>query len=127
MIVKVIALGFIGTFVGTLLRKYNKELMPFFEMIIIVTALLLIKDSMSFQEGGFATLLRLFPQGEKLFVCLFKGAAITVITKLTSEICRESGNTVMGEIVELGGRVMLVVLSLPFITEVAQTALSFIG
>lgn len=127
MIVKVIALGFIGTLVGMLLRKYNKELMPFFEMIIIVTALLLIKDSMSFREGGFATLLRLFPQGEKLFVCLFKGAAITVITKLTSEICRESGNTVMGEIVELGGRVMLVVLSLPFITEVAQTALSFIG
>ena len=64
MIVKVIALGFIGTLVGMLLRKYNKELMPFFEMIIIVTALLLIKDSMSFREGGFATLLRLFPQGE---------------------------------------------------------------
>ena len=127
MIIKVIALAFIGVFVGLFLKKYNKELIPFFEIAIVFSVLIMIKEAFSSYEGKIESLLRLYPQGESLFGCLFKGAALTVITKLVSEICKESGNAVMSELVELGGRIMLLILTLPFIIDVAETALSFIG
>lgn len=127
MIIKVIALAFIGVFVGLFLKKYNKELIPFFEIAIVFSVLIMIKEEFSSYEGKIESLLRLYPQGESLFGCLFKGAALTVITKLVSEICKESGNAVMSELVELGGRIMLLILTLPFIIDVAETALSFIG
>ena len=48
-----------------------------------------------------------------------------MLTRLASDLCKENGNTLMGDIVELGGRIMLTVLALPFIEKVTETALSF--
>ncbi len=126
MIIKIIALALIGSFVSVFLKKHNRELIPFFEVAVMTAGFFLIKDSLTLNNSAVDELFRLYPQGEEMFLCMFKASAVTVITKLTSETCRESGNGLMGEIVELGGRVMLVVLSMPFILQVAKTALSFI-
>lgn len=125
MLIKIIALGLTGTLLALLLKKYNKELVPFFELVILVSAVLLIWEFISEQGNALKDLFSLYSQGEELFNCLFKGAVITVLTKLASEVCKESGNGLMGDIIELGGRAMLIALSLPFITETANTALSF--
>lgn len=126
MLIKIIALGLMGTLLALLLKKYNKELLPFLELVLVASAVLLIWVFISEQGNALKELFSLYSQGEELFNCLFKGAVITVLTKLASEVCRESGNGLMGEIIELGGRVMLIALSLPFITETARTALSFV-
>ncbi len=126
MIIKITALGIIGAFLATLLKKYNKELVPFFEIAVVVCALFVLKDELEKGSSAIKDVFSLLGKGDEMFTCIFKGAVITVITKLASEVCRESGNSLMGEIVEIGGRVMLIVLSLPFITQVTQTALSFI-
>lgn len=126
MIIKVISLGLVGVFVCVLLKKYNKELIPFFEIAVTAAFLVLIGDSLTSYGGVYDSLLRLYPQGSEMFVCLVKAAVVTVITRLTSELCRESGNGLIGELVELGGRVMLAALSMPFILKVAETALSFV-
>ncbi len=126
MPIKIISLGLISLFVSVLLKKYNKELIPFFEVAVMCAFVLLLRDGLSSYSGIYDGLLRLYPQGKEMFVCLIKAAAVTVITRLTSEVCRESGNGLIGELVELGGRVMLAVLSMPFILRVAETALSFV-
>lgn len=126
MVIKVIAIGFIGTVLSVLLKKYNKELIPFFEIAAVILFLLIIKSSFTSQIDITDKLIKLYPRGSELFECLIKAAVVTVLTKLTSEVCRESGNSLMGELVELGGRAILVALSMPFIIQVANTALSFI-
>lgn len=126
MLVKIIALGLTGTFLAVILKKYNKELLPFLELVIAFMAVFLLKEFFSGQDNALKELFSLYSQGEEFFHCLFKGAVITVLTRLASEVCKESGNGLMGDIIELGGRVMLIALSLPFITETAKTALSFI-
>lgn len=126
MIIKIFALALIGCCVSVFLKKHNKELIPFFEIAVMTVGIFLIKDSLVSQRSVIDDLFKLYPQGEEMFYCLFKASAVTIITKLTSETCRESGNSLIGDIVELGGRVMLVVLSMPFIVQVAKTAMSFI-
>ena len=126
MVIKTISLGFVAVAVSLMLKKYNKELIPFFEIAVIAAFVFLIKDSLTAYSGAYESLQRIYQQGAELFECLIKAAAVTVITRLTSELCRESGNGLIGELVELGGRVMLTVLSLPFILKVAETALSFV-
>ena len=126
MLIKIIALGFVGTFLALILKKYNRETVPFLEIAVIFSSLLLITDYLSQQGGELKRILSSYSQADELFLCLIKGAAITVLTKLSSEVCRESGNGLMAQIIELGGRVMLVVLSLPFITKITEIALSFL-
>ncbi len=126
MLIKIIALGLIGSFLSLILKRHNKELLPFFELAVVISAAFLLKDFLSGQGSALRELFNAYSQGQELFNSLFKGAVITVLTKLASEVCRESGNSLMGDIIELGGRVMLIALSLPFITETAQVALSFV-
>lgn len=126
MLIKIIALGLTATLLAVILKKYNKELLPFLEITVVILVIALIRESLSSQQGTLKNIFNAYGSGDELFSCLFKGAAITVLTKLASQVCRESGNSLMGEVVELGGRVMLIVIAIPFISEVAQTALSFV-
>lgn len=126
MLIKIIALSLTATLLAVILKKYNKELLPFLEITVVILAVALIRESLSSQQGTLKNIFNAYSSGDELFSCLFKGAAITVLTKLASQVCRESGNSLMGEVVELGGRVMLIVIAIPFISEVAQTALSFV-
>lgn len=125
MLVKIISLALAGVFLGVILKKYSKELVVFLEIAILVAALFIISGEIKNYSDLLGELFSLY-EGRELFLCIFKGSAITVLCRLASEVCRESGNGLMGEIVEIGGRVMLVILALPFVAEAAEIALAFI-
>ena len=61
----------------------------------------------------------------KIIVCLLKGAVICIVTKLACDVSYESGNIIVGDIIELAGRIILLVISLPFIESVVKTAVAF--
>lgn len=61
-----------------------------------------------------------------LTVILFKGSIICIVTKLVCDLCKESGNNAVAQAIELTGRVMIIILSVPLIEAVIKTALSFI-
>lgn len=126
MFIKVIALGIIGTFLAVLLKKNCKELLPFFEVAIVVAAVCIIVDESAFDNSSIKKVFEIYSRSTDLFMCMFKGAAVTMLTKLASGVCRESGNGLMGDIVELGGRTMLIFLTMPYIEKVTETALAFL-
>lgn len=125
MLVKILALAVTGTLLTVILKKHCRELVPFFEFAVVIVALIIIADADIVRKNGLERIFSLYSQGSEIFTVLFKGAAVTVLTKLASDVCRESGNGLMGDIVELGGRIMLILLSVPFIEKVAEIALSF--
>lgn len=126
MFIKLLSLGVIGAFLGVVLKKYSRELVIFFELAVAVVAVFIVKDSLFVQLDDFGKIFSSFPMGSEIFSAVFKASAVTVLSKLGSEVCRESGNGFMGDIVELGGRVMLIILSFPFIEKVTEIALAFV-
>lgn len=125
MLIKVILLSVTGVFLTVILKKYCKELVPFFEIAVMLVAAYIIFDGVDIDNTGLSKIFSLYSESDELFSCIFKGAAVTVITKLGSDVCRESGNNLMSDIVEFGGRIMLITLSLPYIEKVTEIALSF--
>ncbi len=125
MLVKIISLAVIGTLITVILKKHCSELVPFFEVALLIGVLLVIADGQLINKGSFEKLFSLYARDNEVFTTIFKAAAITVLTRLASDLCKENGNTLMGDIVELGGRIMLTLLALPFIEKVTQAALSF--
>lgn len=124
MLIKIIALALVGAFLAVILKRYSKELLIFFEIVIMLSAVFIIVQELKAHSGAYNELFSLY-EGRELFSCILKGSAITVLCRLASEVCRESGNSLMGEIVEIGGRVMLVILALPFVARAAEIALTF--
>lgn len=126
MLTKLTVLGIIGALLTVILKKYSSELVIFFEIAVVAVAVFIIKDSVSDYIGEFGKMFSSFGSGSELFGAVFKAAAVTLLSRLGSEICRESGNGLMGDIVELGGRVMLIILALPFVEKVTEIALAFV-
>lgn len=58
---------------------------------------------------------------------LFKALGICFLCQFSSDICKDSGQSAIAAKVELAGKVMIVVLSLPMIQSVAQTATGLMG
>lgn len=126
MLIKIISLAVIGTFIIVILKKYCNELVPFFEVAVLIAVLLVVADGQLINKNSFEKLFSVYVRDIEMFSAIFKAAAITVLTRLASDLCKENGNTLMGDIVELGGRIMLTVLALPFIEKVTEAALSFV-
>lgn len=126
MLTKLTVLGIIGALLTVILKKYSSEFVIFFEIAVVAVAVFIIKDSVSDYIGEFGKMFSSFGSGSELFGAVFKAAAVTLLSRLGSEVCRESGNGLMGDIVELGGRVMLIILALPFVEKVTEIALAFV-
>ena len=61
-----------------------------------------------------------------IFSSLLKGAMICTVAKLVSDAAKDSGNSLVSDVVELTGRIMLLSLGFPFIENVIKTAVSFL-
>lgn len=127
MFVKILALAAIGVMMTVILKKHCSELVPLFEIALVAVGIVIIGDAEAVKRSGIEKIFAAYSQGGELFTAILKGAAVTVLTRFACDVCKESGNSLVADIVELGGRIMLVVLAMPFIEKVTQIALSFSG
>ncbi len=87
--------------------------------------LFLINDASAYLKDFFNDI-DIFTEERPIINTLIKGAVISITTKLCGDVCRESGNIFLEDIVEFGGRIMLFIITVPYITKIFEIAMSFI-
>lgn len=125
MIVKIALCGISVCVINVLLRQYNKSFVIFAELIFVGAVVSLIMNDAADGVRRLTDLFTLSTSQSKIIVCLLKGAVICIVTKLACDVSYESGNIIVGDIIELAGRIILLVISLPFIESVVKTAVAF--
>ncbi len=125
MIVKIALCGICVCIINVLLRQYNKSFVIFAELIFLGAVVSLIMNDAADGVRRLTDLFTLSTSQSKIIVCLLKGAVICIVTKLACDVSYESGNIIVGDIIELAGRIILLVISLPFIESVVKTAVAF--
>ena len=126
MIIKIILLGLCICVVNFILRDISRAFVLFINICYVVIVSLNLLEYISDFADNIKELFLLNSSSEYMFKCLFKGALICILTKLSSDICKESGNTVVSDIVDISGRVMLLFLAFPFIESIVKTAAAFV-
>ena len=125
MIVKIALCGICICVLNTLLRQYNKSYIIFVEIVFLCVAATLILTDATKEIKSLSELLAQTSSQKKLMICLLKGAGICIVTKLACDISYESGNILIGDVIELSGRILLVIISMPFMESVVRTAIAF--
>lgn len=126
MLMKIITLALTASLITAILKKHCREFVPFFEAAVVIAALFMAGELQSPEKSGLGKLFSAYAGSNEVFSAIFKAAAVTVLSRLASDMCRESGNGLIGDVVELAGRITLIMLALPFVEKVTETALSFI-
>lgn len=126
LILKISLIALVGTVLTNVLGENKREfVLPLRLCIVTISAALVF----SFADGKIRNLLSLINETQLPFdisSLLMKGAAICVVCGICASLCRENGNSSTADILELSGRIITIVLCLPLIEAVIETAISFV-
>ena len=125
LIIKSASAALIASAAGLLIKKSNPELSL---MLGLGAAAVILLSSMNFAAGlrELAETVRKMTGGSTLTAPVLKCLAIAVITRLSSELCRDSSQSAAACAVEFAGSICALSVSMPLILSVLTMIGEFI-
>ena len=115
LIVKAAALALTAALIGIVLRRTNPELSL---LLSICTVVLIMGAALGFTKS-FTELAqavqRIFGVSETLIKPVLKCVAVAIITKITSDLCKDSSQAAAASAVELAGTVCALCIIMPLL------------
>ena len=127
MMTKIILLGLCVCILNIVLRQNQSTFIILINISYAVIVVFLLFDSVADTVDKLKDLLSITATSGKLFSCLYKGAFICILTKVSADVCKESGNAVVSDIVDLAGRIMLIIIAFPFVESIIKVATAFVS
>lgn len=122
-IVKIIGIAFLALIIIIILKQYKPEFVIY--VSILAGALILL---MSLEKlGGIITLLKDISaktavNGEFLSI-LIKITGIAFLTEFAVSVCKDAGEAAIANKVDLGGKVIIIAISIPIISALLETVI----
>ncbi len=123
---KILIVAVIGCLISALIRQYCKEFLLLFQLGFMLVISFLFFDDTFDKIQDFTDIVRSYSLNNEIFNVMFKAAAVCVSAKIGCDICRESNNVLLEGIIELGGRLMIFVLSFPYILNIISIAIEYL-
>lgn len=117
--VRIAAVGLTAAVLGTVLKKSAPELALLLVVAAGVWILTLTLDGLGAVAALMEELAGVSGLSEELLEPVAKTVALSILTKLTAEMCRSAGESGLASFVELGGTVAALVVALPLMRAVA--------
>ncbi len=116
-LIKIIIIGIITCFVSLLI----KQIKPEFYIVVILTGsivmLFMIIDQLSIVFDYFLTIFNKTNLSYSIFSSILKVVGVGYLTEFASGICYDTGTSSIGDKIVFAGKVLIICLSLPIITE----------
>ena len=125
-IVKIIAVGFIAVIIIVILKQYRPEFAIYVSIIAGTIIICMCIDTVS----GIITLLqdiasRTNINGEFLKI-LIKITGIAILTEFAVSICKDSGELAVASKIDIGGKIIIISMSIPIIRALLETVLKLL-
>lgn len=115
LILKAAALALTAALIGIVLRRTNPEMTL---VLSICTVVLIMGAALGFAKSFTElaqTVQRIFGVSETLIKPVIKCVAVAIITKLTSDLCKDSSQAAAASAVELAGTVCALCIIMPLL------------
>lgn len=127
-IFKIIFIALTALFSATLLKQYGKEEYSAAAVLgaaVIIVIMLLPK--ITYLTDAVNLLSELSGTDGDYIAALIKSLGIAIITQIAADICRDGSNTALADKIELGGKVVILIICIPMIKSIAEFSVSLIG
>lgn len=117
----------IAAVLSVMLKKYNPEISMLVAVGagVVVFALILSKISPALTQVN--NLLSRAGMPVQYGGILLKSLGICFLCQFSSDACKDAGQSALASKVELAGKLMIVLIALPMIEDITQTAVGIIG
>ena len=119
-IVKIIGIGLIAVIIIVILKQYRPEFAMYASLIAGILIFALIATKLS----GIIEVLKSL--SSKTAVLLIKITGIAILTEFTVSICKDAGESAIASKVDLGGKVIIMSMSVPIMSSLLEVILNIL-
>lgn len=125
-IIKIIGIGLIALIIIIIVKQYRPEFTIYVSLVAGALILLMVMDKI----GGIIDLLTSLSSktaiNNEFLVLLIKITGIAFLTEFAVSICKDSGEVAIANKVDLGGKVIIISMSIPIIASLLETILKIL-
>ena len=125
MTLKIILIGICVCILNILLKQTQSVFTLIINIAYAVLVCFVLADRIISYVENLRGLFEVSATVSNTLACLFKGALICILTKLSSDICKENNSLLVSDIIDLSGRIMLLIIAYPFIESIIKVATTF--
>ena len=122
-IIKIIGIGFVTLIVTLILKEYKKDFAIYASliggMLIIFLMINYLESIVSFISG-------LSESNNEFILLLIKITGISILTEFATSVCRDSGESSIASKVDLGGKIIVISMSIPVISATLKGLLGLL-
>ena len=120
-VIKIVGVGLISLIIIIIVRQYKPEFTLYVSLLAGALILLFIMDKI----GGIINLLTSLSNktaiNNEFLTLLIKITGIAFLTEFAVSICKDSGESAIANKVDMGGKVIIVSMSIPIISSLLET------
>ena len=125
-IIKIVGIGFISLIILMIIKQYRPEFSLYVSLMAGALILMLVMDKMSGIIDLLKNLANRTSVNNEFLVLLIKITGIAFLTEFTVSICKDSGETAIASKVDMGGKVLIIAMSIPIIASLLETILKIL-
>lgn len=125
-IIKIIGVGLISLIVIIIIRQYKPEFTLYVSLLAGALILVFIMDKI----GGIIDLLTSLANktsiNKEFLTLLIKITGIAFLTEFAVSICKDTGESAIASKVDMGGKVIIISMSIPIISSLLETVIEIL-
>ena len=122
-IIKIIGVGLIALIIIIIVKQYRPEFTMYVSVAAGIIILLLVMDKLSAIINLLTNLANRTSINNEFIFLLIKITGIAILTEFASSVCKESGETAIASKVDMGGKIIIIAMSIPIIASLLETIL----
>ena len=119
-IVKIIGIGLISLIIIIILKQYKPDFAIYISILAGAIILLLVMDKLSGIVSLLSSIQNKANINNQFLVILLKITGIAFLTEYASSICKDAGESAIATKIDLGGKVLIIAISIPIIQALLE-------
>lgn len=125
-IIKIIGVGLIALIIIIIVKQYRPEFTIYVSLIAGAMILMLVMDKISAIINLLSNLSSKTAINNEFLVLLIKITGIAFLTEFAVSICKDSGESAIANKIDIGGKVIIISMSIPIIASLLETVVKIL-
>ena len=125
-IIKIIGIAFIAVIIIVILKQYRPEFAIYASIIAGVLILTLASGTLSGIIDMIKSISSKTNINSEFLVILIKITGIAILTEFAVSICKDSGESAIASKVDIGGKIIIISISIPIINALVDTVVKIL-
>lgn len=125
-VIKIIGIGLTSLILIIIIKQYKPEFAIYIALAAGILILVMVMDKLSAIIGLLTALSSKGSVNSKFLEVLLKITGIAFLTEFAVSVCNDSGETAIASKVDLGGKILIISLSIPIIAALLELILKIL-